>query len=55
VPALSDIELLAAAEVGSEAFFRLQTSLIRQVNRIGYELKQAERLVVKAEKNLFLS
>jgi hypothetical protein len=55
VPALSDIELLAAAEVGSEAFFRLQTSLIRQVNRIGYEIKQAERLVVEAEKNLVLN
>ncbi|MFB8374027.1 M28 family peptidase [Paenibacillus taichungensis] len=55
VPALSDIELLAAAEVGSETFFRLQTSLIRQVNRIGYEIKQAERLVVDAEKNLVLN
>lgn len=52
VPALSDIELLAVAEEGSEAFFRLQTSLIRQVNRIGYEIKQAVRLVVEAEKNL---
>ncbi|OAX49070.1 Aminopeptidase YwaD [Paenibacillus sp. AD87] len=52
VPALSDIELLAVAEVGSEVFFRLQTSLIRQVNRIGYEIKQAERLVVETEKNL---
>lgn len=55
VPALSDIELLATAEVGSEAFFRLQTSLIRQVNRIGYEIKQAVRLVVEAEKNLVLN
>lgn len=52
VPALSDIELLATAEVGSEAFFRSQTSLTRQVNRIGYEIKQAVRLVVEAEKNL---
>ncbi|MEC0105967.1 M28 family peptidase [Paenibacillus taichungensis] len=55
VPALSDIELLATAEVGSEAFFRLQTSLIRQVNRIGYEIKRAVRLVVEAEKNLVLN
>jgi len=52
VPALSDIEHLSTAEVGSEAFFRLQTSLIRQVNQIGYEIKQAVRLVVEAEKNL---
>ncbi|UPK46680.1 M28 family peptidase [Paenibacillus pabuli] len=55
VPALSDIELLAEAEVGSEAFFRLKTSLLRQVNRIGYEIKQAQRLVSEAEKKLVLS
>ncbi|WP_354484945.1 M28 family metallopeptidase [Paenibacillus sp. PvP094] len=45
VPALSGIEKLAVTEVGSDVFFRLKTSLVRQINRIGYELKQAVRLL----------
>ncbi|TDL68755.1 M28 family peptidase [Paenibacillus amylolyticus] len=52
VPALAEAEQLAAATEGSEAFYRLRTSLVRQVNRIGYEIKQAILLVAESERHV---
>ncbi|WP_340016972.1 M28 family peptidase [Paenibacillus sp. FSL K6-1318] len=52
VPALAEAEQLAAATVDSEVFYRLRTSLVRQVNRIGYEIKQAILLVTESERHV---
>lgn len=41
VPALAEIAELAQAEPGSDPFYRLRTLLIRRVNRLADELKQA--------------
>ncbi|GAS81500.1 M28 family metallopeptidase [Paenibacillus amylolyticus] len=52
VPALAEAEQLAAATVDSEFFYRLRTSLVRQVNRIGHEIKQAILLVTESERHV---
>ncbi|WFR61431.1 hypothetical protein P9222_23725 [Paenibacillus amylolyticus] len=55
VPALAEAEQLAAATVGSEAFYKLRTSLVRQANRIGYEIKQAIILLAERERRFHSS
>lgn len=41
VPALAEIAELAQAELSSDPFYRLRTLLVRRVNRLADELKQA--------------